>query len=95
VPGAFPSVACHRKTGIYQSTFGARHFYGSSRRGCPKKCFPLGSAQEELRAIVRRTLRRYGYPPDKQEKATDGRIFWRRSGKTRWSHGADKNRSFL
>jgi type I restriction enzyme, R subunit len=29
------------------------------------------SVRAKLRAMVRRTLRRYGYPPDKQEKATE------------------------
>jgi type I restriction enzyme, R subunit len=28
------------------------------------------SARAKLRVIVRRLLRKYGYPPDKQEKAT-------------------------
>jgi len=28
------------------------------------------SARAKLRTMVRRLLRRYGYPPDKQEKAT-------------------------
>jgi hypothetical protein len=28
------------------------------------------SAQAQIRVIVRRILRKYGYPPDKQEKAT-------------------------
>jgi type I restriction enzyme R subunit len=28
------------------------------------------SARARLRVIVRRLLRKYGYPPDKQEKAT-------------------------
>jgi type I restriction enzyme R subunit len=28
------------------------------------------SAKAKLRVIVRRLLRKYGYPPDKQEKAT-------------------------
>ena len=28
------------------------------------------SARAKLRAMVRRILRKYGYPPDKQEKAT-------------------------
>ena len=28
------------------------------------------SVQAKLRVIVKRILRRYGYPPDKQEKAT-------------------------
>ena len=28
------------------------------------------SARVKLRVIVRRLLRKYGYPPDKQEKAT-------------------------
>jgi type I restriction enzyme R subunit len=28
------------------------------------------SARAKMRTIVRRLLRKYGYPPDKQEKAT-------------------------
>ena len=28
------------------------------------------SAQVQIRVLVRRILRKYGYPPDKQEKAT-------------------------
>jgi len=28
------------------------------------------SAQAQIRVLVRRILRKYGYPPDKQEKAT-------------------------
>jgi len=28
------------------------------------------AAQAQIRVIVRRILRKYGYPPDKQEKAT-------------------------
>ena len=29
------------------------------------------SIRAKLRVYVRRTLRKYGYPPDKQKKATD------------------------
>lgn len=29
------------------------------------------SVQAKLRVLVRRVLKRYGYPPDKQQKATD------------------------
>jgi type I restriction enzyme M protein len=32
---------------------------------------PTVFAQEKLMVVVRRTLRKYGYPPDKQEKAID------------------------
>ena len=32
------------------------------------------SAQAQIRVIVRRILRKYGYPPDKQEKATQTEI---------------------
>jgi type I restriction enzyme R subunit len=28
------------------------------------------STQAQIRVLVRRILRKYGYPPDKQEKAT-------------------------
>jgi type I restriction enzyme R subunit len=28
-------------------------------------------ARAKIRVLVKRILRRYGYPPDKQEKATD------------------------
>lgn len=28
------------------------------------------AAQAQIRVLVRRILRKYGYPPDKQEKAT-------------------------
>ncbi len=28
------------------------------------------SVRAQLRVLVKRTLRKYGYPPDKQEKAT-------------------------
>jgi len=28
------------------------------------------SARAQIRVLVRRILRKYGYPPDKQEKAT-------------------------
>jgi type I restriction enzyme R subunit len=34
------------------------------------------SAQAQIRVLVRRILRKYGYPPDKQEKAT--KQFWSR-----------------
>jgi len=29
------------------------------------------SVQARLRVLVRRTLKKYGYPPDKQQKATE------------------------
>jgi len=29
------------------------------------------SVQAKLRVLVKRTLKKYGYPPDKQQKATD------------------------
>jgi len=29
------------------------------------------SIRAEMRVLVKRTLRKYGYPPDKQQKATD------------------------
>lgn len=29
------------------------------------------TVQAKLRVLVRRTLKKYGYPPDKQQKATD------------------------
>ena len=29
------------------------------------------SVQARLRILVKRTLKKYGYPPDKQQKATD------------------------
>jgi len=29
------------------------------------------SIRAEMRVLVKRTLRKYGYPPDKQKKATD------------------------
>jgi type I restriction enzyme R subunit len=30
-----------------------------------------GNVRAQLRVLVKRILRKYGYPPDKQEKATD------------------------
>jgi type I restriction enzyme R subunit len=30
-----------------------------------------GSTRAALRILVKRTLRKYGYPPDKEEKATE------------------------
>jgi type I restriction enzyme R subunit len=29
------------------------------------------SVQAKLRVLVKRTLKKYGYPPDKQQKATE------------------------
>jgi hypothetical protein len=34
------------------------------------------NVRAQMRVLVRRILRRYGYPPDKQEKATQ--LYWNR-----------------
>jgi len=44
---------------------------GSRRRGQPPvEDGRAGKARAQIRVLVRRILRKYGYPPDKQEKAT-------------------------
>jgi len=46
----------------------------TTRRLSPAQCVKFRtvreSARAKLRTMVRRLLRKYGYPPDKQEKAT-------------------------
>ena len=60
----------------------ARCRYWETRRGIARECVDTGlrdvtidrttreSVRAKLRAMVRRILRKHGYPPDKQEKAT-------------------------
>jgi len=48
----------------------ARELVSHVRKGVTIDWTLREAAQAQIRVIVRRILRKYGYPPDKQEKAT-------------------------
>jgi type I restriction enzyme, R subunit len=48
----------------------ARELVATVRRNATIACTVRESVRAKLRDMVRRVLRRHGYPPDKQERAT-------------------------
>nr|WP_219973096.1 type I restriction enzyme endonuclease domain-containing protein [Hydrogenophilus thermoluteolus] len=56
---------------LLDTTQGCTSFVGRTSQTGVLRTFTIGADRAQLRVLVKRILRKYGYPPDKQEQATE------------------------